>query len=364
MGRDALKVAIRTLFRFPVHSLITLSGLAAGLACCLLISLYVVDELSYDRYNLDADNICRIATEHRVSDRRVGDALTPGPLASAVAGEFPEVLAAVRFWKDPGRESVVVGTGLRSGSEKRFYFCDPSVFRVFTFPLVRGEPDRCLREPFTVVLSESAARRYFGTIDPVGRRLSVNLGEPREYRVTGVMQDIPRSSHLRADFLASLSSLEEMQGHLFIDWQRADFYTYILLSREYSPDALSGSLRDLIGKYMGPESYNRVGFFLQPLTSIHLRSHLESEAEPNGDIATVTAFSAIALFVLLIACINFMNLATARSSARAREVAVRKILGARRGGLILQFMGESVFTALLALLFACSLVEMALPAFN
>ena len=364
MVREALKVALRTLFRFPVHSIITISGLAAGMACCLLIALYVADELSYDRYHRNAETIFRIATEHRVTDRPVGDALTPGPLASAMAGDFTEVLAAVRFWKDPGRESVVVSSGERSIGEKRFFLCDPTVFRVFTFPLVRGEPESCLREPFTIVLSESASKRHFGTLDPIGRRLRVTLGETREYRVTGVMRDIPPNSHLRADFLASLSSLEEQQGHLFIDWQRADFYTYLLLPRGYPAGELEEKLRGVVGKYMGGEFTGRVRFFLQPLASIHLRSHLESEAEPNGDISTVAAFAAIALFVLLIACINFMNLATARSSARAREVAVRKILGARRGGLVVQFMGESVLTALIALLFAFSLVEMALPAFN
>jgi putative ABC transport system permease protein len=361
MVRNYLKITLRSLSRYKTFSLITISGLTVGIACCSLIFLYVWDELSFDRYHKNSPEIYRIASEYHTTGKSVQEAVIPGPLATAINGEFRGLIEAVRFYHE---SAVVRGPG-GSFHENRFFFCDPAVFRVFTFPLIEGSPDHALVQPYSLVLTEEAASRYFGKENPLGKTIMVNIGGEHEYKITGILKNIPRNSHFHFDFLASLSSLTETQGHIFIDWQRAGFYTYLLLPGNYrSPGELEQKFPALLRKYLDVEDISRMRFFLQPLTSIHLHSRMESEIEPNSDITSIYAFSAIAFFVLLIACINFMNLSTARSIDRAREVAVRKVLGAGRRQLVLQFMGESVVITIISLIFALSFEELALPVFN
>lgn len=361
MVRNYLKITLRGLSRYKTFSFITISGLAVGIACCSLIFLYVCDELSCDRYHANSREIFRVACEYRTTGKSVQVAVTPGPLASAINGEFRGLIEAVRFY----RESATVSGPGGSFHEERFFFCDPAVFMVFTFPLIQGSPEHALVQPFSLVITEEAATRYFGKENPLGKTLTVNIGGEHEYRITGIVKNVPRNSHFRFDFLASLSSLAETQGHIFLDWQRAGFYTYLLLPGNYNnPGELERKFPALLRKYLDVEDTSRMRFFLQPLTSIHLHSRLESEIEANSDIASIYAFSAIAFFVLLIACINFMNLSTARSLDRSREVAVRRVLGAGRRQLVLQFMGESVIITFIALVFALSFEELVLPVFN
>lgn len=377
MVMSFLGAAVRNLLRYKVYSCITVSGLAFGMAACLLIFLSVEDELGYDTFHRKREHIYRIASEFRTSGPPVRVALTPGPLGPALASEFPAVLHVARFFRNTDSPAVTVKAGPRMFQGERFLFGEPAAFEMFTFPMVRSSGGTPLLEPFTAVLTERASKKYFGGADPLGKMIRVHTGEPFEFRVTGVMRDLPGNSHLRFDFLASLSSLVESRGYLLQDWRRADFYTYVLLPGKYSPEAFGANLPRMLGSPMGselPSGYyekfldteeaSRIRFFLQPLTSIHLHSRLEGELEPGGDIAAVYGFLAIAIFVLLIACINYMNLSTARSSVRAREVALRKTLGASRESIIMQFIGESLVTVFIALAFALSLTEIALPGFN
>jgi putative ABC transport system permease protein len=377
MVKSIFWAAVRNLLRYKVYSCITVSGLAFGMAACLLIFLSEEDELGYDTFHRKREHIYRIASEFRTSGPPVRVALTPGPLGPALASESPAVLHVARFFRNADSPAVTVTAGPRMFQGERFLFGEPAAFEMFTFPMVRSSGGTPLLEPFTAVLTERASKKYFGGADPLGKMIRVHTGEPFEFRVTGVMRDLPGNSHLRFDFLASLSSLAESRGYLLQDWRRADFYTYVLLPGKYSPEAFGANLPRMLGSPMGaehPSGYyekfldaeeaSRIRFFLQPLTSIHLHSRLEGELEPGGDIAAVYGFLAIALFVLLIACINYMNLSTARSSIRAREVALRKTLGASRESIIMQFIGESLVTVFIALAFALSLTEIALHGFN
>ncbi|MHB9030872.1 MAG: ABC transporter permease, partial [Candidatus Latescibacterota bacterium] len=357
MFRDCVKTSLRSMIRHPVYALITVTGLAAGMACCLLIFLFVGDELRYDSWHHDADRIFRVAGEYQAADRTVRVAVAPGPLAPAIRRECPEVSGAVRLWRSSNPENVVISAGEKQFSESRFLYSEPDFFTIFSFTLVRGNPEEAIRHPFTVALTEETARKYFGNENPIGKKLIVNRGGPHEFTVTGVVRTGPGNSHIRFDFLASLSTLEVLQGYFLIDWHRADFYTYVLLPPGYSPKLLERKISGLMKKRLDPEDASRVKLFLQPLTSIHLHSRLEGELERNGDIADVYLFSAIALFVLFVACINYMNLSAVYLTSRLREVAVRKIIGADRKRIVLQFVGESVVTVFLSFLLALFLAE-------
>ncbi len=356
--------SIRALARNRVYSAVTVAGLTVGMTCCLLIFLSISQELSYDSWHRHANRIYRVATEYRVADRNVRVAVAPAPLGPAMATRFPEVERAVRLWKSENPESLMIESGGTRYAESGFLFSDPDLFELFSFRLLLGDPQRALLSPFSVVLTESTARRLFGDTEPLGRTITVNLNGPHAFRVTGVVEDVPRNSHFHFDYLASLSTLEALEGYLLIDWHRAEFPTYILLPEGYKPAQLESRLSEKIVRHIPIEDAERIGFFLQPLRSIHLHSHLESELEQNGSVTNVVVFSIIAVFVLFVACVNFMNLATARSNLRARDIAIRKIMGASRRSLVLRITGESVITALTAFLLALSMTELILPLFN
>lgn len=380
MFQNYVKIALRNLRKHKAYSFINVVGLAVGLACCLLISLYVKDELSYDRYHAKADRIFKVVMDARRPEKQSQFALTPAPLAEALVRDFPEVETTTRLF-------TFFGEGLVRHGEKRFnetgiYFGDSTFFDVFSIPLLRGDIKTALTQPNNVVLSETAARKYFpqagsamGYEDPRGKTLSIN-NDGFDLQVTGVMQDIPANTHFHCDFLISLSTTRMSRNPSFIT--NNNFHTYAVLRPNASAQALEAKFPAAIKKYAAAQVAARFGQSFEEYTAagnetkwklvsiadIHLRSNREYEIEANGNITSVYLFAAIAAIVLLIACINFMNLATARSASRAKEIGVRKVVGSNRLQLLRQFLTEALLLSFLALLIALVLVELFLPTFN
>jgi putative ABC transport system permease protein len=377
MFKNYIMIAIRNLRRQKGYSFINILGLAIGMACCLLILLYVQDEFGYDKFHEKSDRIYRLVMEGQVSatGRLLNSARSPSPWAPVLAADYPGVVNYVRF-KTPLSRWLITYEDERI-YEKGFYFADATVFDVFDFELVRGNPAEVLVAPNTVVISEETARKYFGNEDPVGKIITADL--VYEFKITGVMKKVPRRSHMTFDFLASFATLTgpaNSEGAFIYGADLSNFqffglnpqvYTYLLLDDGFSAEDFELLLPQFIDKYLG-EGIRQFGIqldpYLQPLTAVHLHSNLDAEVAPNSDISYVYIFSAISLFILMIACINFMNLATARSANRALEVGLRKVVGSDRFQLVKQFLGESVFLAFLALLLAIVFVYLLLPPFN
>ena len=368
MFRNYLTVALRNLLRHKGYSAINVLGLAIGIACCILIMLYVQDELSYDQYHEKKDRTYRLVESATVAGRSIEAAVTPPPWAPVLAKDYPIIEAYSRI-KPPASRWLI------RYREKRFYeryfaFVDSSFFDIFTFPLVQGDAKTVLADPHTVVLSESVAVKYFGDENPIGKVITGD--DLYEFTVTGVMRDMPENSHFHFDFLASYSSLaphglysepSTMQHHGFSH----DLFTYLLLREGNAPEDLEKEFPEFLDKNLGV-LLKSVGIearpYLQPITDIHLHSNMEAEIRANSSIRYVYIFSCLAVFILLIACVNFVNLSTARSARRAQEVGMRKVLGAYRNQLIKQFTGESILVSIIALVIALGLVHLLLPQFN
>ena len=370
MFRSFFKSAFRSLIWQGRFSFINITGLAIGITSCLLIMIYVVDELSYDRFHKKADRMYKVYTESSIDGEESRIASTSGPLAIVLAEEFPEVEDAVRVYEF---SEMLVRNGDKVFSEKDVFAVDSSFFEVFSFDLLEGNPQKALVEPRTVVLTEKTARKYFGNESPVEKPLLLR-GEP--FKVTGVVQNPPSNSHWQFDFLVSISSRPRLRYST--DWISSNLFTYFTLKEGASASALEAKLPMLVEKYAGPQLQGTFGYNLEdfkkrgnflayhlmPLTDIHLRNDLLYEIEPQGNIEYVYLFSVIAFFILLIACINFMNLSTARSAKRAKEVGMRKVLGSQKGQLMLQFLGESLLYCTIATLIALILTYALLPLFN
>lgn len=368
-----LKIAVRTLVKHKGHSLINILGLSLGMACCLLILLFLRDELSYDRFHQDADRIYRVTEEMALGGNTDRMAIAPEPLARVLLEDIPEITAAARLMAYP--EGALPGKlAVSYRNEKQFYdllfFSDPSIFDVLTLPLLEGDPARALVAPNAVVISESSARKYFGAGKALGQVLRIDSGfSDEEYRITGVFRDLPASSHVHFDGLLSISTLDHVKDERVApgQWYLSDYYTYVKLAEGVPVQQVEAKLPALVKKHfpqiVGMKAPD-VALFLQPITSIHLHSDLTNELEVNSDVAYIYLFGAIAALTLLIACVNFMNLATARFAGRAREVGVRKALGARRSQLIAQFLGEAILLCAVAMVLAVVLVQIVLPAFN
>lgn len=359
MLKNYLTIALRNLRKQKGYTFINIFGLAVGLACCLLISLYVQHERSYDRYHEKADRIYRLTTELGFSGTSAHFASASPVMAEVMRAEFPEVEQSVRVING----SKMVRVGDTQFKESRFYHADSTVFDVFSYTFIAGNAQTALDRPHTVVLTHSTAQKYFGDTDPLGKTLQV--GDATEYTVTGVIEDLPTPSHFQFDFLASMSSVSKAKNSNWLG--NLDFKTYLVLRPDASTEALEAKFPALLEQNVGA-TLNRLGALfrleLQPLTAIHLHSNLDYELEPNGNVSYVYIFSAVALFILLIACINFMNLATARSADRAKEIGMRKVLGAYRVQLIRQFLVEALLLAALAFGLALVLVWLVLPTFN
>ena len=372
MFRNYLTITCRNILRHKGYSVINVLGLAVGMACCILILLYVQDELGYDRYASRHDRIYRLAMSIKTVDRaETRTARSPTAWGWMLADAFPEVEGFTRIKAPLVSWQVTYVEGNKRFNEPGFYFADPGMLDLFDFKLIRGDANTALNAPNSVVMTESTAARYFGGDEALGK--VIRIDNTYDLTVTGVMEDVPRNSHMTFGFLGSFETLNVNPIYGGPDYGRntqnffPDLYTYLLLADGYSPESLDPKLAEFIEARYGPvlgQINARIEAVLQPLTSIHLHSNLDGELGANSDIAYVYIFSAVAFFLLLIACINFMNLATARSAGRAREVGIRKVLGAFRVQLIGQFMGESTIMAVLSLVVATGLVYAFLPAFN
>lgn len=359
MCDNYLKIAFRNFKRQKIFSLINISGLAVGMACCICILIYVRHELSYDRYHANADKIYRLVMTGEFSGRPFDVALSSGPIGSALVENFPEFDRSARFQH---RNRTHIRFKGKNFFEDRIFYADDTVFEVFTFPLLGGNPETALRDPFSAVITQRTAERYFGSQDPLGEVL--RFGPKEDYTVTGVMKNVPENSHFAFDFLLSFKTLSTLNRQQTESWTQFTNYTYLQLKAGSDPEKLGHKISSLNTRHMGFDPKDMgwdLVFALQPLPSIHLHSNLQNEMTGNGDISLVYIFSSIAALILILACINFMNIATARSCNRAREVGLRKVLGAVRSKIVKQFLGESLIYSFSSLFIALILSGLGLP---
>jgi len=322
MFENYLKITLRNMKRYKGYSFLNLAGLAVGIACAVFILLWVKDELSYDRFHEKADRIYRVVSSTS-DDGSPTNANGAFGVAPALKREFPEVIETVRIRKMEGGGKKYVGYKDKKYYEPRFFFSEPTIFSVFNFPLIKGDPATALVDPHSVVLTEETAKRYFGNEDPIGKTIEAdpyNDGELMLFRITGIAENVPFNSHFHFDLLASYSSLRENTDEISGFYQH---FTYLLLSSKSAAESLKGKLLDFLHRNWRKDPWFTLG--LQPLLDIRLHSRLKSEIEPTGNILYVYIFMAIAIFVLIIACINFMNLTSARAVKRAKEVGIRKV---------------------------------------
>ncbi|HUB60376.1 MAG TPA: ABC transporter permease [Puia sp.] len=370
MLRNYLKVALRNLWKSKGFTAINIIGLAAGLGVCLLIVLYVTDELSYDRFNVNADRIYRLDADIYFNGTQFTAAISPKPLAYTLAKECPQVEQMVRinYQKD-----ILIKKGAEWIRDHHVAFADSTFFKVFSIPMVTGDPNTALNEPNSVVIDESAARRYFNSTDVIGKTLEME--NKTLCKVTGVMQDFPRQSHFHLSFIRPVRDSYQGDNDR---WLSNNWYSYILARPGVDRAFLQSRVNATVDKYLGRQlqemlhtsiaDMNHQGahfiYHLMPLTDIHLHSNKSYEMEPNGNINYIYIFSFIAILILVIACVNFMNLSTARSAGRAKEVGIRKVAGSTRGHLIAQFLTESVLLSFFSLLLALGIALLLLPMFN
>jgi len=352
MIKSYIKTAFRNLMKNKGFTFINVFGLTLGLATCLLIIFYVFDELSYDRYNTKAGRIYRINNEIKFGGMENSYAVTAAPAAAALKADFPEIEQVARFRNRGGNQ---VRKGTQDIQEDRMVYADNSIFDVFTLPMLQGDPSKALVAPHTMVITEDIAKKYFNRVNVVGEALTIN--DSIRYKITGVIQNIPPQSHFHVDFFMSMPTIAESRE---TTWFNNNFSTYVLLKPGADPEAFRKKLHAFIERHCSAElqavlhmdftTFEKNGGYFRyntiPLTDIHLRSASIDEMEPNGNISYVYIFSATAIFILLIACVNFMNLSTARSASRAKEVGVRKVLSSPRKALVAQFLTESIMVTL------------------
>ncbi|HEV8506571.1 MAG TPA: ABC transporter permease [Chitinophagaceae bacterium] len=356
MIKNYLKIAVRNLLRYKGFSFINIFGLATGMACSLLIFLFVKDEMSYDRFHKDSDKIYRVVKDFVNDDgSRLPDATTPPALSPAMQREIPEVLHATRVFPNWGA-NFLIKYGDKKIMEEKLCRVDSSFFDVFTFPFIHGSAKDAFRELNSIVITESAAKRYFGNENPMGKTLQIDpLGD---LMVKGVVKDVPYNSHFHFDFLIST---RKFSGNIDGDWDWYNFYTYVKLKSPADIASLDKKIQDL---YKRNNKDGKNIFYAQPLAGIHLSSNLKWELEPNSDKLYVYVFTIIAIFIILIAGINYVNLSTAKASVRAKEVGVRKVAGAFRSSLVNQFLIESIITCLIASALAVLIAQLLLPVVN
>lgn len=367
MIRNYIKTAVRSLMKNKGFTILNVLGLSVGLATCLLIVFYVVDEFSYDRYNVNADRIYRITENARLNGNEASYAGSEKPLMDALK-VFPQVEKMARIFPKDDLFLTVPKFSMRKGNnniqEKNVAFAESNLFDVFTLPMIDGTPSTSLSGPHSAVITETMAKKYFNKVNAVGETLTIN--DTSFYKVTGVIKDIPAQSHFNYDFLLSYSSIPESHAN---GWGYGGVHNYLLLKPGTDVHKLEAQITAIeIKNSFSPKAWitgnNYLKIVLTPLLDIHLRSTSQYELSEGGNIQYIYIFSAIAIFILLIACVNFMNLSTARSANRAKEVGVRKVLGSARKYLIAQFLTESILVTLASTIIAVFLAYMALPLFN
>lgn len=372
MIRNYLKIAFRNLLKYKFISFINLFGLTVGFTCCLLILSYIINELSYDKFNTKANRIYRITRSFNTADgiENLHLSSVAPPFGPLVQHDFPDIQKMTRLLYS-GTTAFRYKEKLLN--EKGVFFADEKLFDFFTVPVISGNPATALAGPRCVMMTDEIAKKYFGNEDPINKMIRVD--NQFYFKVTGIFKPFPANSHIHPEILLSFSTLNDStiygEKQLQTNWGNNAFYTYFLFPENYPVEKIAAQFPAFLDKYMrepgAPADFRASKYtklYLQKLTDIHLRSHLDDEAEPNGDIRRVYIFSAIALFILLIACINYMNLSTARSALRAREIGIRKVVGAQRKEIIAQFLSESVLVTWLALLLACIATWLLLPAIN
>ncbi len=359
MIKNVLRIALRNFRKDKWFSLLNIMGLTIGITFSLFLIFYVKDELSYDRFNTYADRIYRIVTYVTEKDKNTNFTITEAPLAFQMKKDYPEVQEAARM---VNRERTLFKVDNKSFFETKVYYADSNIFRIFTAKFLEGNPNTALVEPNSVVINRTTADKYFGkNAQAVGKTLHTVYDL---YKVTGVFEDIPENTHIRYNMLISMSSDSNNYNQ---NWGNFNYFTYALLKPGASREAFQKKVDQTEEKYVKPvfDPFGvKMRFYAQPIVDIHLHSDLEREPEDLGSMSYIYTFSAVAFFMLLIACINYMNLTTARSARRAKEIGIRKVTGSGRGQLILQFLGESVLTAMVAVVLSFILIVLLFPVFN
>ncbi|MFN3841115.1 MAG: ABC transporter permease [Cyclobacteriaceae bacterium] len=371
MLRNYFTIAIRNILKYRFFSAINIAGLTVGVAACLFIFIYVKDELSFDRFHRDADNIYRVGLMGRMAGQEFNVSASSYPVGQAMVNEIPGVTDYCRIW--PASNTVVFSFEEKSFSEKKVFYADSNFFSFFSFELIEGDVNTMLTEPNSIVITEEMARKYFDNEAALGKLLTIGP-DKKSFKVTGVAKQPPHNSHFQFHALLSFSTVD---NEIFKGWTGNSIFTYVKLDEKTTPEFVDARLEELVIKHVGPEieqlgltfdqfkaQGGKYSYFVYPLVDTHLYSKLEGDPEPSGDIKYVYIFAAVGLFILVIACINFMNLSTARSAGRAKEVGLRKTLGSLRRQLIGQFYAESFIYSFISILLACALTWILLPLFN
>ena len=370
MLKNYLKIAFRNLIKQKLFSFINISGLAVGITCSILIILFVNYEKSYDQFNIKADRTYRVAVSALIGNTKINQTYSSAITFQKLLQDFPEIETGVKFIKSNDKMPVYIKNKIFY--ESNIFAVDSTFYDVFTVPLIYGNSKTALIEPNSVVLSKNIALKYFGKTDVIGKIVTLELEDSRgpvDFKISGVSENMPSNSHFHYSMLISLTSFPELLNNQ--GWTQNSFISYIVLKKGVSRDQFEAKLKDFTRKYMGGKQFdewvakgNYWKYYLQPVTEIHLNSDLNGEFEPNGSSTYVNIFSLISIFILLIACINFMNLSTARSSLRAKEVGLRKVVGSGKYKLMFQFLFESIILSFLALGIALIMVEVLLPYYS
>lgn len=371
MFKNFIKITLRNIATHKIYTSINILGLAIGIGCALLIAVYVEHECSYDRFHKDYDRIYRIAISSKMEGNEIHGAVSPSPMAQALRDDIDEIEDATRIARFG---AWLVTSDKISNNEDNMLFADTNFFDIFSYEILKGNPDTALCKPNCVMLTESAVKKYFGDEDPMGKKLEIE-DDSTFYTVTGIIKDLPSNTHIHFDLLGSLITYDKyFKGN----WLSNNFYTYFKIAEGSQINKIEKKINGFVNKYLAQEvekhlqislrEFNEMGNYLdyhvQKLSRIHLFSDLDIEIEANGKAIYVYTFAVIAVLILFIACLNFVNLATASSANRAREVAIRKVVGSERRFLILQFLTESVVFSLFGLLVALIFAELVLPYFN
>ncbi len=363
MLQSCLKLALRSLLRYKMHSAISVSGLGVGFACFIIAFVFIAHEMRYDAFHTNAQRIYRIRQDviEKAQGTRSSYATSPHSITPLLKRDFPEIEDVVRIKHGNHIRTVdrrIVYYQDKLFVENEIYYADSNFFQMFSFPLMKGDAQTALESPYSVVITEEMALKYFGDDNPIGKTLQIKIGDKKDYLVTGVVKDTPSNTHFKFDFIASLRTFQLRRG-----FNDSGYYTYILLSENTSPEQLAQKFPEFLDRhnYTGKSKKSEKRLFLQSLQNIHLYSHFENELSPNRDMRYLYLLMGIALCVVLIVCVNYVNFSTFRFGTRAKEVGLRKVFGSVRSQLIQQFLGETLAMTVLAFVVSLVLVEYSLP---